>query len=123
MAATAHGGDVQDGTDATPEGQGTTPTRKRAQIARQPVTYSCGGCATRWGGVSRCHCSGCHRTFAGLDGFDAHRRDVRGVGTCLDPAGITDKDGEPRYAFRDDLWRSTREFTGAGQLFAKDEPA
>lgn len=50
-----------------------------------PVTYACGGCETRWAGVSRCHCSACHRTFAGIGPFDRHRREVRGVGTCLDP--------------------------------------
>lgn len=50
------------------------------------ITYSCGGCDTRWAGVSRCHCAGCHETFSGLELFDRHRRDVRGTPTCLDPA-------------------------------------
>lgn len=51
-------------------------------------TYTCGGCASRWRGVSRCHCAGCHRTFGGLGMFDAHRRDVKGKGTCLDPEAL-----------------------------------
>jgi hypothetical protein len=38
---------------------------------------------------SQAHCgSGCHRSFGGVSGFDAHRRG----GRCVDPATIT-KDG------------------------------
>jgi hypothetical protein len=84
---------------------------------RLPVTYTCGGCDNRWGGVSRAHCSGCHRTFAGVDLFDRHRRDIRGVGTCIDPATLTTKAGVATMVFRDGLWRSTREFTSASELF------
>lgn len=85
---------------------------------RQPVTYTCGGCDNRWGGVSRAHCSGCHRTFTGAATFDQHRRDIKGVGTCIDPATLLTKGTqEPTQVFRDGLWRSTREFSGAGELF------
>lgn len=62
----------------------TTTAQNRSQSLA-----SCRGCDTRWTGTSRCHCSGCHESFSGLALFDAHRRDVNGVGTCLDPATIT----------------------------------
>lgn len=84
---------------------------------RDPVEYTCGGCDNTWTGVSRAHCGGCHRTWTGVDLFDRHRRDFRGVGTCIDPATIIDKHGNPTQVYRDGLWRSPREFTGAGELF------
>lgn len=31
---------------------------------------------------AQCHCASCHRTFGGITGFDAHRKN----GMCLDPA-------------------------------------
>ena len=33
---------------------------------------------------AQAHCSACHRTFGGVTGFDAHRRE----GACLDPSGL-----------------------------------
>lgn len=51
----------------------------------------CGGCPARWTGLTTAHCAGCHRTFGGIAGFDAHR--VRGA--CTDPRahGMTDVAG------------------------------
>lgn len=45
---------------------------------------------------SQVHCSGCHRTFGSIGGFDRHRRD----GRCVDPAGLamhTDHRGVWRF--------------------------
>ena len=71
------GGDSPDSSTRSVDGP-TAPMR----------TYACGGCDNRWPGVSRAHCSACHRTFAGFGLFDRHRR-LRGEeGTCLDPEAI-----------------------------------
>jgi hypothetical protein len=49
---------------------------------------------------SQAHCgSGCHQTFGGVTGFDAHRR----AGRCLDPATIT-KDGG-MHLDQNGIWR------------------
>ena len=77
---------------------------------RVPVTYSCSGCDTRWSGVGRAHCAKCHATFGGVTQFDAHRRDIKGIGTCLDPAAITNKAGEPTMKLVGNLWKTTAEF-------------
>jgi hypothetical protein len=37
-----------------------------------------------WGGVTRCHCSRCHRTFATITVFDRHQIGSR----CVDPTAI-----------------------------------
>lgn len=57
----------------------------------QPVAITCSGCTAKWSGVTRAHCSGCHRTFTGVSAFDRHRED----GACLDPAslGMVERDG------------------------------
>lgn len=87
--------------------------------------YTCHGCESTWTGLSQAHCGSCHELFASVSGFDAHRRDVRGVGTCLDPAVIVAtrgaRKGEPVLAFRDGMWRSAQEFTQAGALFGGGE--
>lgn len=62
------------------------------------MEYTCGGCATVWSGVSRCHCSRCHRTFSGAHLFDRHQ--VRGA--CVDPAVLPG----PPVELRDGIWRS-----------------
>jgi hypothetical protein len=42
-------------------------------------------CGARWSGGRTAHCpADCHKTFSGVTGFDAHRRN----GQCLDPASI-----------------------------------
>lgn len=77
-----------------------------AQIALQ-TGYTCGGCDSRWSGVSRAHCTGCHRTFGGVNLFDRHRRDVRGEGTCVDPATIVGKESGEREMFETNgIWQS-----------------
>lgn len=40
---------------------------------------ACSRCTAEWGGLTTCHCSGCHVTFTGISAFDAHRR----AGKCL----------------------------------------
>lgn len=107
---------VAGGTNASPEGgsaRDESPSpQKRSE--RVPPTYGCGGCDNRWPGVSRAHCSGCHRTFAAFGLFDRHRR-IRGeVGSCLDPETITatNKDtGEDRRVMFliDGIWSSVEE--------------
>lgn len=40
-------------------------------------------CGAAWTGMRMTHCPGCHRTFAGVTGFDLHR-----PGACLDPTEL-----------------------------------
>ncbi|GAA0936010.1 hypothetical protein [Actinocorallia libanotica] len=47
-------------------------------------------------------CASCRRRFAGVWGFDAHQQwdysqPPGSQLTCLDPAGIRDKQGRPRF--------------------------
>lgn len=70
---------------------------------------TCSGCDARWTGISRAHCAGCHRTFAGPSLFDAHRRDG-----CLDPETILSKPKDGSAPQRvmylvDGLWQTTEE--------------
>jgi len=44
----------------------------------------CIKCKERWTGSGKAHCTGCHKTFRSVGGFDKHRRDF----TCYDPADI-----------------------------------
>jgi hypothetical protein len=37
------------------------------------LSIRCAGCANRWYGIERAHCTACHRTFADADLFDRHR--------------------------------------------------
>lgn len=54
-----------------------------AERHRRPIApYSCAGCAHTWTGLAFAHCSGCHRTFSSVSGFDRHR--LRGQ--CVNPA-------------------------------------
>lgn len=66
----------------------------------------CPGCSRTWGGERACHCSVCHRQFAGLSGFDAHR-----PGECLDPASLRSKKTRERLYRQDEkgVWRSSAE--------------
>ena len=73
-----------------------SPQNRSQRVA--PV-ITCSGCDNTWTGQGRMHCSGCHRLFAGLGLFDAHRRDVRGSGTCLDPATL------PAMRLDNGVWR------------------
>ena len=51
----------------------------------------CVVCGEVWGGMSKAHCSNCHRLFKSVSAFDAHRRNLK----CVDPeeSGMTMKDG------------------------------
>lgn len=69
-----------------------------------PLTYTCGGCDNTWSGVNRAHCGGCHRTWSGPSMFDQHRRLIKEVGICVDPATIKGQ------VFRG-IWRSDKERT------------
>lgn len=69
--------------------------------------YTCQGCDNRWSGVSRAHCRSCDRTFGGSAMFDRHRRDVKGIGTCLDPEFIVIAETGRREMFLTaGLWQS-----------------
>ncbi|WP_082920601.1 FDXHR family putative zinc-binding protein [Rhodococcus sp. YH3-3] len=35
---------------------------------------TCIKCGATWGGMSTCHCDGCHHTFTSPSAFDLHRR-------------------------------------------------
>lgn len=41
-------------------------------------------CGARWSGHNTAHCISCHRTFAGVQPFDKHRKS----GECVDPASV-----------------------------------
>jgi hypothetical protein len=85
-----------------------------------PLTYTCGGCDNRWSGVSRAHCSGCHRTFAGFGPFDRHRRELKGEGICVDPNLIASREHpEIRQMFlTDGIWSSVAEPKPRGRALA-----
>lgn len=66
----------------------TNTTRKTATDSRQErdgASNRCDDTCVR-PTPSQAHCAalGCHRTFGGVTGFDAHRRD----GICLPPASL-----------------------------------
>jgi len=69
---------------------------------RKPTTITCGGCTERWTAQSWAHCSGCHRTFAGIGLFDRHRT---ADSQCQDPASVRDGNGKPVFEYRDGAWR------------------
>lgn len=80
--------------------------RKRAPRAPYvPIAYTCGGCDNTWSGVNRAHCGGCHRTWSGPSMFDQHRRLIKDVGICVDPATIKGQ------VFKGGIWRSDKERT------------
>jgi hypothetical protein len=84
-----------------PPDAGNTPTR-----ATQTQTgASCNGCGTTWTGLSRAHCAACHRTFAAAGLFDRHRSTTGDHGTCLNPATLTNANGERVMFHRDGMWR------------------
>ena len=51
---------------------------------------TCGGCGSTWSGLSRCHCSRCHRTFATVTVFDRHQVAARCVDHSQIPARLTE---------------------------------
>ncbi len=44
----------------------------------------CRKCNEKWTGLRVCHCTGCHRTFGGVDAFDRHRLSFK----CVDPVDV-----------------------------------
>lgn len=63
------------------------------------MRFTCGGCTSTWGGLTRAHCSGCHLTFSTAGNFDKHRRSDSEYGHCLPPATVD-------LAESEGLWRS-----------------
>lgn len=55
-------------------------------------------CGARWSGSTTSHCGACHRTFASVGAFDAHKP-VKG---CIDPtsAGMVLAEGRAYEAWR-----------------------
>lgn len=71
--------------------------------ATRPNT--CSGCDATWTANGSCHCGGCHRLFATIALFDAHRSADGDHGSCLEPEKVLGRDGERRLFFRDGMWR------------------
>jgi hypothetical protein len=72
--------------------------------------HTCSGCPAVWTGSRAAHATCCHRTFASVSLFDAHRSIVGSHGTCKDPAALTFQSGPRAGArvmfYRDGIWRS-----------------
>jgi hypothetical protein len=72
--------------------------------------FTCSRCDASWTGHRACHCSGCCRTFSGVDLFDRHRSLAGEHGTCHDPETITYRSGprEGRHVMvlRNGIWSS-----------------
>lgn len=70
---------------------------------------TCSDCPATWTGLTVCHCSGCHQTFAGAGLFDVHRTQYSEHGTCRRPADMLTtsgiRTGEPVMFFREGMWR------------------
>lgn len=69
---------------------------------RTPAT--CRGCASRWFGIRRAHCSACHLTFSGASAFDRHRTPTGDHGTCTHPATLRDATGAAALVQRGGAW-------------------
>lgn len=54
-------------------------------------TVNC--CSGRYKGSLTCHCTVCHFTFSGIEGFDRHRR----YNKCVDVLTLRDRDGNPVF--------------------------
>ena len=79
----------------------------QAHRDRRPPN-SCGGCDETWTGTGRAHCAapGCHRLFATVALFDAHRSARGPHGACIDPETIRHgKTGERLMFHRNGMWR------------------
>lgn len=76
-------------------------------MPRKSIT--CPHCDNQWSGLFSCHCggtAGCHRSFTSVTAFDKHRTGSHAYGTrhCVDPATLTDKDGQPALVPADRAW-------------------
>lgn len=69
---------LEAGPGAVTPGPAVAPAISRTRTYN---TWSCTVCGGRFSGLETCHCTLCHRTFAGPKGFDAHRPSYGG---CLD---------------------------------------
>lgn len=52
-----------------------TPPRSAVALvqgAPRLPPHQCSGCNNRWSGHNTAHCSACHLTFGGVQGFDTH---------------------------------------------------
>lgn len=94
----------QDALTGTGPGDSPPLTDSARQVASTIGTYSCGGCDTRWPGISRCHCSGCHQTFSGLELFDKHRRERHGDGYCIPPEDVVNREGIRQMFITNGIW-------------------
>jgi len=56
----------------------------------------CVKCREKWTGLSRAHCTGCHRTFNSVGAFDRHRVNFK----CLDPVDLGMKMDEKGIWFK-----------------------
>jgi hypothetical protein len=72
--------------------------------ARRGNAIPCGGCPATWTGIGKCHCSGCHRTFSAVSGFDLHRSRRGPHGSCVDPATLATGTGAPVLAESNGVW-------------------
>jgi len=61
--------------------------------------FKCIVCNSIWTGVTRCHCSGCHKTFSSPSTFDRHQRWSEHRLTCLDPEDLD-------LVWVDGVWRT-----------------
>ena len=62
------------------------------------LPHSDSRCGARWSGATTSHCRACHKTFTGVEAFDAHKP----VTGCLDPieAGMVLAEGRAYEAWR-----------------------
>lgn len=80
------------------------PTGNRAPRKPDPPNTH-GACGATWTGTRAAHCSGCCRTFSGIELFDRHRAGYGEHGQCVDPAELRDRTGTLICEFRDGMWR------------------
>lgn len=99
--------------DQTIQGHQPGPVSGSTNVPEPRKPYGCGGCDSRWSGVSRCHCSRCHHTFAGAALFDKHQHLRNDVGYCDDPSAMTNSKTGAQLMFLDDagIWSSVEEPT------------
>lgn len=83
---------------------GSSPGVSAQPRRKQLITC---GCGAEWTALNAAHCAapGCHRTFASVSLFDAHRSQEGEHGTCLDPETVLTRDGARRLFFRAGMWR------------------
>lgn len=84
----------------TPEAK--KPATRLTPRQHDPIQHA--SCGATWTGLSRAHCSGCGNTFSGTWYFDRHRTNKGEHGTCLDPATVTDTNGNRVLYHRNGYW-------------------